>query len=67
MGGANMRAKFYAYFCEDGRTIEVAAGVYKDGQYGDNVIDVSPGETYRGKTYEQWKALIGKPPVELEY
>jgi len=62
-----MKAKFYAYFCRDGTTIEVAAGVYEDGQWGDSVVHVSPGQTYSGKTYEEWKALIGKSPVEIEY
>jgi len=62
-----MKAKFYVYFCKDGVTLEVAAGVYKDGTWGDSVVHVSPGDTYRRKAYEEWKALIGKPPVELEY
>ncbi len=35
------------------------------GIVGDLLHYVAPGETYRGKTFEQWNALIGKRP-ELE-
>ena len=62
-----MKAKFYAYWCRDGRTIEVAASVYENGQWGDSVVHVVAGDTYSGKTYDEWKALIGEPPVTLEY
>jgi hypothetical protein len=35
------------------------------GIAGDLLHYVAPGETYQGKTFEQWNALIGEPP-ELE-
>ncbi len=66
IGAPKVKTELYVYWCKDGRTIEVAGGAYSEGVYGDTVARVAPGKTCLGKTYEQWKALIGKSPVVIE-